>query len=91
MGLAVLPPRLKGDLERLEQVLVDNAPVPAELEQHAHWVARMRDQYTFTSENVTEILRNEVGSIFARVLEHAGVFRRDSAGMDAFVRFVEQV
>ncbi len=91
MGLAVLPPRLKGDLERLEQVLVDNTPVPAELEQHAHWVARMRDQYTFTSENVTEILRNEVGSIFARVLEHAGVFRRDSAGMDAFVRFVEQV
>lgn len=45
-------------------------------------------KYTFTPENAEDILRREVGSEFAAVLEHAGVFKRTQCGKDAFLRFV---
>ena len=38
-----------------------------------------------------QILRDEVGKVFAQVLEHAGVYKRDEAGQAAFLRFVESV
>jgi len=93
MGLAVLPARLKGELARLGEVLVrggDPAEDP-ELEKHAPWAAELRERYTFTQENVDGILRDEVGKVFAKVLEHAGVFKRDQQGREAFLRFVEAV
>ena len=51
----------------------------------------LKEKYTFTQENVTGILREEVGHVFAQVLEHAGVYKRDEAGRAAFLRFVEAV
>ena len=93
MGLAVLPARLKGELARLGEVLAaggDPAEDP-ELAKHAPWAAELREKYTFTAENVEGILRDEVGKVFAKVLEHAGVFKRDQQGREAFLRFVESV
>ena len=34
-----------------------------------------------------EIIHAEVGQIFAQVLEDAGVFKRDTTGQAAFLRF----
>ncbi|HIR19575.1 MAG TPA: galactose-1-phosphate uridylyltransferase, partial [Candidatus Pelethomonas intestinigallinarum] len=51
----------------------------------------LREKYTFTPENVDQILRDEVGKVFAQVLEHAGVYKRNEAGQAAFLRFVERV
>jgi len=93
MGLAVLPARLKGELTRLGEVLAaggDPAEDPA-LQKHAPWAAELRERYSFTQENVDGILRDEVGKVFAKVLEHAGVFKRDRQGREAFLRFVEAV
>ena len=53
--------------------------------------AQLRETHTFTAENITGILRDEVGAVFAKVLEHAGVYKRDAAGREAFLRFVEYV
>ena len=39
-----------------------------------------RERHTFTAENVEGILRDEVGKVFAQVLEHAGVFKCDEQG-----------
>ncbi len=91
MGLAVLPARLKKELSALAEALVNGDPLTGELEKHAPWAEELKQRYTFTKENVTGILRDEVGLVFARVLEHAGVYKRDGAGAKAFMKFVEYV
>ena len=91
MGLAVLPSRLKAELEALEQAILSNSPLTGELEKHADWVAELKTRHTFTAGNTAAILREEVGLVFAKVLEHAGVYKRDEAGRAAFLRFAAQV
>ena len=93
MGLAVLPARLKGELKRLGEVLVQGGDPAAdpELAKHGEWAAQLRERHTFTPENVDAILRDEVGRVFAQVLEHAGVFKCDEQGREAFLRFVSSV
>ena len=89
MGLAVLPARLKGELQRLEEAILAGAPLTGDLEKHAAWVEELKTRYTFTAENTTAILREEVGQVFAKVLEHAGVYGRDEAGQAPVLRFVD--
>ena len=93
MGLAVLPARLKGELAELKQLLVNGTEIAddGELAKHKCWVEKMRKQYSFTEENADQILRDEVGAIFSRVLEHAGVFQCDVDGRAAFQRFIDRV
>jgi len=93
MGLAVLPARLKRELSRLGEVLVSGGDPGAdeELAKHASWAAELRTRHHFTADCVDEILRDEVGKVFAQVLEHAGVFKCDRQGREAFLRFVETV
>ena len=91
MGLAVLPARLKGELAGLEKAILEDLPLTGELEKHAQWVTELKARHTFTAENITSILQMEVGKVFAKVLEHAGVYSRTPAGKAAFLRFVEYV
>ncbi len=93
MGLAVLPARLKGELSRLGEMLVSGGDPAAdeELAKHAPWASELRERYAFTAENVDGILRDEVGRVFARILEHAGVFKCDAQGREAFLRFAASV
>ena len=91
MGLAVLPARLKGELQRLEEAILAGSPLDGDLEKHAPWVEELKTRYTFTAENTTAILREEVGQVFAKVLEHAGVYARTPEGQAAFRRFVDYV
>ncbi len=93
MGLAVLPARLKAELEALAECLAEGrepASVP-EIAKHAAWVSSFVGRYHFTRENALEILKNEVGAAFVRVLEHAGVYPCTPAGREAFLRFVRSV
>ena len=93
MGLAVLPARLKNELKELEELIVTGGDISASesCAKHAAWVEELKARYTFTAENTEDILRQEVGVVFMKVLEHAGVFKRDAAGHDAFLRFAESV
>ena len=91
MGLAVLPARLKGELSALADAILADAPLTGELEKHAPWTEELKAKYAFTAENVEQILRLEVGKVFAQVLEHAGVYKRDPEGGAAFMRFVDAV
>ena len=91
MGLAVLPARLKQELAALEEVILNNGEATGELEKHAQWVAELKEKHTFTAENVANILKIEVGKVYAQVLEHAGVYKRDEEGQAAFARFVDYV
>ncbi|MGN0552911.1 MAG: UDP-glucose--hexose-1-phosphate uridylyltransferase [Oscillospiraceae bacterium] len=95
MGLAVLPARLKGEMEKLADVLV-NKGVSAvrsdpDLEKHADWAEEFAPKYDITAENVDGIIKQEIGAVFAKVLEHAGVYKRNAEGEEAFRRFVASV
>ena len=91
MGLAVLPARLKDELRRVEEAILTGSRLTGDLEKHAAWVERMKSRHTFTEENIGTILRIEVGRVFARVLEHAGVYKRNKEGAAAFLKFIDYV
>lgn len=61
------------------------------LPKHADWVDELKARHTFTEENTEEILRQEVGAVFAQVLENAGVYARDREGKAAFLQFIQSV
>jgi UDPglucose--hexose-1-phosphate uridylyltransferase len=94
MGLAVLPARLKDELEHLKEAMVDGRDISSdeELGKHAAWVEELKGKYQeFTGENVDRIIQDEVGLVFAKVLEHAGVYKRTAKGQEAFLRFIKSV
>ena len=70
-GGLVLIPGLD-QLAGVEEALLAGAPLTGELEKHAPWAEELKARYTFTRENAGDILKAEVGKVFARVLEHAG-------------------
>ncbi|MFR8204761.1 MAG: UDP-glucose--hexose-1-phosphate uridylyltransferase [Oscillospiraceae bacterium] len=93
MGLAVLPARLKDELDGVALALVrgDDLRRDEALAKHADWAEELKSRHVFTAENAEEILRREVGTVFAQVLEHAGVFKRTPEGQEAFLRFIRSV
>ena len=93
MGLAVLPARLKTELAALADALVKGSDIRGDevLSKHADWAEDLQKKYTFTADNAMGILQDEVGKVFAQVLEHAGVYKRTDEGKAAFLRFVESV
>ena len=94
MGLAVLPSRLKKELADLGQAILEGRDIRAdeELAKHADWVDEFLPKYaSITAENVDQILQEEVGLVFARVLEDAGVYKCTEEGRAAFGRFLASV
>lgn len=91
MGLAVLPSRLKEELEILAGYLVEGKDIRSneKIEKHAEWVERFLPDYDrITGENVMDILKKEVGNTFVHVLEDAGVYKCTPQGREDFMRFV---
>ena len=91
MGLAVLPARLKAEMELLAEYLVSGKDVRshADLEKHADWVDEFLPKYEkITEENVMDILHAEIGHVFMQVLEHAGVYKCTAEGRAAFLKFI---
>lgn len=94
MGLAVLPARLKDELEHLKEAMVEGRDITAdeELAKHADWVEELKVKYgSFDKETIGKVIEDEVGLVFSKVLEHAGVYKRNEEGQSAFMRFVEYV
>ena len=95
MGLAVLPSRLKAEMAELEAALVARTPVEQyseALQKHAEWAAELLGRHPeLDAGNVEAIVQEEIGHVFAQVLEDAGVYKRDEAGQAGFVRFLESV
>lgn len=89
MGLAILPPRLDQELKEVKNyVLGKNNQIAG---YHQAWADKMLETYSFTEDNVQEIIQKEVGEIFARVLADAGVYKRTEEGQTAFKRFIDSL
>jgi UDPglucose--hexose-1-phosphate uridylyltransferase len=89
MGLAVLPARLKQELADVKHYLLGDADECAVY--HLPWANEIKERHKkeITSDSVDEIIKQEVGYKFLRVLEDAGVFKRDENGQEGFKRFVD--
>ena len=91
MGLAVLPARLKEEMELLAECLVEGRDLRAseKTAKHAEWAEQFLPGYErITAENVTEILHREIGNTFVHVLEDAGVYKCTEEGREAFLKFI---
>ena len=90
MGLAILPARLKTEMEMLANALVEKRDIRdmESISKHADWVDEWYAKYEITADNVTEILHEEIAKRFVEVLECAGVFKRTKEGTEAFDRFL---
>ncbi len=94
MGLAVLPARLKNELALLADAIIQKKDISADpvLNIHAEWAEKIVAAHPeITFENIDRILKDEVGAVFAKVLEHAGVYKRNEDGMKAFLKFIQNV
>lgn len=89
MGLAVLPARLKKEMQILSEAILEGKDIRVieEIEKHADWVEEWRNNYDITVDNINQILKDEIAKVFVQVLECAGVYKRTEAGKNAFKRF----
>lgn len=95
MGLAILPSRIKSEMELLARCITEGKDIRSfdELLKHADWAEEFIPKYEgkINEENVDEILKAEIGKVFVKVLEDAGVFKRDKKGREYFMKFIESV
>ena len=90
MGLAILPPRLKTELEEVEKYLLGKENAIADY--HLEWADQLKEKYpNVKEEEINSVVQHEVGQVFARVLEDAGVYKNTPFGHEAFMRFVKSV
>lgn len=94
MGLVVLPSRLVGEMEAVAETLVSgrNLDEYEKIKSHKAWAEQVKIMHPeLNQSNVDNILKLEIGKVFVQVLEHAGVYKRNESGMQAFDRFVNQI
>ena len=94
MGLAVLPARLKTEMAHLKDAMLQGADIrqDEELSKHADWVDEINNKYeNITKDNIDGIIETEIGIVFSKVLEHAGVYKRTEEGLKSFLKFTESI
>ena len=94
MGLAVLPARLKNEMEELKEAILTGGDLHSTptLSSHATWTEEFLKKYpVVNADNVDEIIQKEIGLVFMQVLTDAGVYKRTPEGMEAFERFVKTI
>ncbi|MFR6016576.1 MAG: UDP-glucose--hexose-1-phosphate uridylyltransferase [Paraclostridium sordellii] len=95
LGLAVLPARLKEELEIIKKCLLkekNEEYILKNLNLHLEWFNYLKKKYgDFNKETVDYILKDEVGLIFKKVLEDCGVFKFDEEGLKARNRYIQNL
>ena len=94
MGLAVLPSRLQRELALMEALISEGKDIASEesVAKHAQWASAFAPRLAgHPVEEIRQVLEQEVGKVFLHVLEDAGVFKRDSEGKAAFLRFIDSI
>lgn len=101
MGLAVLPGRLKQELEAIADILTGKTPFGPEIKEqsehplhkHGAWIGELAEKYgtRLDEQKAAQVLQSEAGNKFAEVLGDAGVYKRDSEGLATFDRLLERM
>lgn len=94
MGLAVLPARLKQEMQDLQEAILDGRDIRTEpeLSKHADWAEEVVNRHPeLTEDNIAGILKQEIGEVYKQVLEDAGVYKCTPEGRTHFLRFLEEL
>ena len=93
MGLAVLPSRLKTEMSKLKEAILNGSDISADetIAKHKDWADMITEKYEITAENCDEILEKEIGIVFTAILEQCGVFERTEKGKEQFLKFISSV
>ena len=92
--MAVLPGRLKQEMADLEIAILENRDIKNDeaLAKHADWSEEIKVKYQdLNKDNIGDIIKKEIGIVFSKVLEDAGVYKRNQKGQAAFKKFIESV
>lgn len=87
MGRAILPARLKDELNEVKKFWLGAENKIAD--SHLPWAKEVQSRINITEDNVDEVMEQELANVFANVLENAGVFKDDAAGNEGWQRFVD--
>jgi UDPglucose--hexose-1-phosphate uridylyltransferase len=92
MGLAILPARLKTELELIKAVLKNETSIEAhdELEKHSDWIGQLEKEYT-PDQDLDAFMQQALTDKFVCVLENAGVFKMDEDGIAGFKAFMKEI
>lgn len=97
MGLAVLPARLKAEMNLLKIFLKGGRDVCEDetIAKHEDWVQSLKGKYgdfmMYNEEEIENILKKEIGLVYCDILCQAGVYKKTEQGKEAFLRFVDYV
>lgn len=100
MGLAVLPGRLRSELNEIEGILEGSKEYDqyicnkeSEMYKHVPWIEYLVNKYGKKNslEESKLILQKEVGNKFLQVLLDAGVYKKTEVGMEGFITFMKHV
>ena len=78
-------------MQLLEEYICEKKDVASNetIAKHADWIKEViKNHPEIDRENVSEILKKEIGNVFVHVLEDAGVFKCTENGRQAFERFI---
>ncbi|MFZ2484299.1 MAG: UDP-glucose--hexose-1-phosphate uridylyltransferase, partial [Streptococcus parauberis] len=89
MGLAILPPRLKDELLEVEKYLQDEYNSIADY--HKEWADQIKVAGAFDRASVHDYVQEQVGQVFVKVLEDAGVYKNTAEGKVGFARFISNL
>lgn len=94
MGLAVLPSKLVDEMDAVSKAIINNEDMSDNTKTaiHKDWAEGIKNTHPeINIENVDDIIKQEIGKVFVNVLGHAGVYKRNTYGMKAFDKFIEQI
>ena len=97
LGLAVLPARLKEELAIIKECLLDYSKEHRMSEDeilmpHLEWFNEIKSKYNDINEdNIQQIIEDEVGFVFEKVLEDCGVFKWDKTGIESMKIYMENL
>ena len=87
MGLAVLPSRLKKEMSAMKEYLLGDKNAEG-IDSHKQWLDEVSERNAVCRENAEDVIKAEIGRVFVKVLECAGVYKDTPQGFEAFIRFI---
>ncbi|MGL5649149.1 MAG: UDP-glucose--hexose-1-phosphate uridylyltransferase [Clostridium sp.] len=91
LGLAVLPDRLKEEIEIIKKYILEKENESDKIKIHLDWIKEIEEKNNITNENIDEIIKAEIGKVFIRVLEDCGVFKWDLEGRNGLERYIDSL
>lgn len=92
MGLAILPPRLLSELKAVQNFLMGRVGLDTVADIHQKWALELKEQVSDQDElAITQLIKQALGQKFERILEDAGVFKLDAAGLAGIQRFIKSL